>query len=292
MDDWIAIQRNPKSGSGKQQRLIQQLVSALSERGIVPFVYEDRTELDAAVNDPSKRDNLVGIVAAGGDGTVLDVLNRHADVPICPFPLGTENLLAKYLGVPQNGTAAADLIALRQTRHFDVGLANSQRFMSMLSVGFDADIIRTVHQSRRGHITRLSYVPAIASCLWNYTHPPLRVYLDDDNEPLLGGLVIVANLPIYALNMRVADKAIGDDGILDVCVCSGRGAWQMWKYFLAGKMGRLHRYADVHQRTARTVRIESDSPAPMQMDGDAAGMTPVEVSVEAKSAEFFYRSTV
>ena len=63
-------------------------------------------------------------LAAGGDGTVVDVVNRHPDLPLAVLPMGTENLLARFLGLPSSGRELAELIAEGCTRKIDIGRAN------------------------------------------------------------------------------------------------------------------------------------------------------------------------
>ena len=76
---WVAIQRNPRSGTGRRRRELVELCCALRRHGLVPRIFRDRAELDARVREPVSRQNLVAIVAAGGDGTVVDVVNRLND---------------------------------------------------------------------------------------------------------------------------------------------------------------------------------------------------------------------
>ena len=79
---WVAIQRNRTSGAGRQYRAIRSLIDGLKHYGIRSRLYSNREELDRAIDGPMAN-QLIGIVAAGGDGTLMDVINRHPD---CPLP--------------------------------------------------------------------------------------------------------------------------------------------------------------------------------------------------------------
>ena len=70
---------------------------------------------------PGGRDGLRGLVAAGGDGTVADLVNRFPDVPLAILPLGTENLLARHVGIACDGRLVAEMIARGETRRIDLG---------------------------------------------------------------------------------------------------------------------------------------------------------------------------
>lgn len=284
---WVAIQRNPRSGAGLQGKPIRNLIAELRRLGLRPRLYSKREELDKAVNDPIARESLKGIVAAGGDGTLLDVMNRHPNVPIAILPLGTENLCAKYLGMKRDGRQIANVVAQGKTVRFDVGRLGRQRFMVMASVGFDASVIHTVHAARKGHISRWTYIKPISYCLTQYRYPKVRVFIDDETEPTVGSLVVIANLPSYALGLKVASNARGDDGQLDVRVMQRGSIFHMFRY-LGLIYYRWHEQVrDVVSLKGKRIRIESDEPVPIQIDGDPAGFTPVEINVEANVGELF-----
>lgn len=277
---WVAIQRNRTSGAGRQYRPIVELMSELRQQSIVPRLYSSREELDAAV-----RNSTVGppkaIVAAGGDGTVLDIVNRHPRLPVAILPLGTENLLARELAIPyRDGRFVARMIAGGRRRVIDLGAVGSLRFAIMASCGFDAAVLHAAHASRPEHITRGHYVRPLLGVWRTYQYPEFRVYLDEDPSPLFGNMVVVANLSRYACGLPLVPDAISDDGLLDVRLFSHRDRFQ----FLRELGNVLLRSARAEIRRAARVRIESDVPSPVQADGDPIGRTPVEITVQPRAA--------
>ena len=280
MTGWVAIQRNPTSGSGRNRGMLLDLVRRLKEHGLRPRLFSRRERLGDVLADPQRRDELVCVVAAGGDGTVDDVINRYPGLPMTVCPLGTENLFAKYLGLPRDGRSVADAIAAGKTRQLDLCTLNGeQRFAIMASVGFDADVVHRTHSRRRGNISKLSYVRPILESFAGYRYPPLRIYADDSPEPLTGGLAIVSNLPMYAMRLPFARSAVPDDGLLDVRVFERPGRGQLLRYAWSLVRNRHERLSHVHSFRAKRIRIEADEPVPVQADGDPAGFTPVEIRV-------------
>ncbi len=276
---WVAIQRNPQSGAGPKRKQILELVRHLRRLGIRPRVFTDRERLEKRLQQPQSRQELVCIVAAGGDGTVGDVINRFPGLPVAVLPLGTENLLARYLGVPRSGRAVAELIQAGRTRRLDLGELNGRRFALMASFGFDADIVHRTDARRTGHITKWNYLQPIWQSLRKYGHPELRVYVDGADTPVTARWAVVANLPAYALRLRIAASARGDDGLLDLRLFQRGSAFQMLRYFYKVLVGAHERLQDVQVARAGRIRIESDLPAPIQVDGDPAGRTPAEIRV-------------
>jgi diacylglycerol kinase (ATP) len=280
---WVAIQRNLTSGAGLQRAELLHLVSHLRRLGIRPRLYSRRERLQARLDIAHERQSLACIVAAGGDGTVGDVVNRFPGLPVAVLPLGTENLLAGYLGIPSNGRFVAEMIAAGATRPIDVGVVNGRRFLLMVTAGFDADIVHRVQARRRGHITKWNYLQPILESLRSYRYPKLRVSAEGGDlstkEPLSGRLVVVANLPAYAMKLPLAASAEGTDGLLDLRVFRRRSAFQMVRYLYKVLLRQHETLADVVSGRARQVHITCDTPAPLQCDGDPAGFTPAEISI-------------
>lgn len=275
----VVIQRNPASGSGWRRSLLLDLVRELRRLGFSPRLFRDRARCDRWLAEPRNRAETLCLVAAGGDGTVDDLLNRHPGWPLAILPLGTENLLARGLGIDPSGVHLARLIAGGHRRTIDVGLAGDRRFVLMASVGFDAEVIRRVHAARTGTITHLSYLQPIWAALRKYEHPPLRIWIDDDPQPRDARLAVIVNYPMYALNLPMAKRAQADDGWLEVRLFQRGSAFQILRYFCTLLQGRHETLNDVVSVRARRIRIESESPAPVQVDGDPQGTTPIEIRV-------------
>ncbi|REJ95449.1 MAG: hypothetical protein DWQ34_05970 [Planctomycetota bacterium] len=283
---WVAIQRNPKSGSGLRRPLLE-FIRSLRTLGIRPRLFSQRERLDACLQDPVHRQSLHGIVAAGGDGTILDLINRHPGIPVGVLPLGTENLVARQFRIPRNGAAAAAIVAGGRLEPLDIGRIDGKRFAIMASAGFDAEVIHQLHQHRSGHIDHTHYLRPILSTLRTYRHPELRVYADDATEPVSGRMVVVANLSAYALRLGVVPTAEGCDGWFDVRIFQKGSAFQIMRYLYMVARKRHDRLPDVICLRARTIRIEADAPVPLQADGDPVGTTPCEISIDASSARLF-----
>jgi diacylglycerol kinase (ATP) len=285
---WVAIQRNPTSGAGRKNQPIRELIRHLAQRGFKPRLYSRRADFDEAVADPTKRESLVAAVAAGGDGTVLDLVNRHPSLPLCVLPLGTENLLAKALGVPRCGRTVAEMIARGNLRQLDLGRLNGRHFLIMASFGFDAEVIRQVHQNRRGgHIRHMSYIGPILNAIKTYQPQMLRITVDDSPEVHVGQLAVIANLNSYALNLGIVPTADGTDGLLDARVFQVNSPVDLLFQFLSVLRGTHETSSSVARLRGRRYRIESDTPVPIQVDGDEAGTTPAEITIEPLALKFF-----
>jgi diacylglycerol kinase (ATP) len=304
---WVAIVRNRRSGAGRGREQIRALVAGLRRHGIRPRLFSKRERLSERLEAGVYSAALAAVVAAGGDGTINDCVNRFPGIPLAVLPLGTENLFARYLGIPTCGTAVAGMIAGGRTRRFDLGRVTVQpaedgngapdvpandssmrgRFALLASAGFDAEVVHRLHSRRTGNISRLTYVPRILECFRKYGYPEFRLYIDDDPVPAVARMAVVMNLPMYAFGLRPAPAARGDDGRFDVRLFERGSSFQMLRYMYKVAIGRHEALPDVRAVQATRLRIESDVPVPFEVDGDPAGWTPVEIGMEPGALEVF-----
>ena len=284
---WVAIQRNPKSGAGPRRKLLLELIQHLRRAGIRSKVFSDRQELELRLNNAVAAAGLLCIVAMGGDGTVADVFNRFPGLRVAILPAGTENLLARFLGIRRSGRDVAQMIIAGHTRKLDLCVLGTRRFALMASAGFDASVIHRVHTARTGHISRFSYFQPILHSLRTYGYPQMQLWLDDCPTPYPARLVVVVNQPVYALGLKIAGTARGDDGVMDLRLFERGSAFQMLRYFYKVATGTHERLPDIRQARATRVRIESEVPVPLQVDGDPAGWTPAEIRVLPGALEVF-----
>jgi diacylglycerol kinase family enzyme len=92
--------------------------------------------------------------------------------------------------------------------------------------------------------------------------------------------VFAVNLPQYAVGLRIAPRALGNDGLLDVCTFRAGSLWNGLRYLGGVILGRHEHWPDfVSVRTSR-LRIESDEAVPYQLDGDPGGTLPLEIEVQ------------
>lgn len=274
----VPILANPRAGSGKSRRLVEALESSLHRRGLEPTVCWQREELTALLQTVTPEE-VRCVVAAGGDGTLLEVLNRAPHLPAAVLPLGNENLVAAYFRIEQDAPKLAEVIAAGRSRHVDLARADGRLICLMASIGIDAEVVHRVHRRRRGHISRLSYVVPMLQALQSYRYPAVEAVIDETGERLSGAMVFVFNLPLYGLRVPIAPEARPDDGLLDLCVFGRPGAPSLARYLAALLCRQRDRLTDFQHRRVRRVRLTSASPAPVQTDGDPAGCLPLTVEV-------------
>ena len=295
----VLVLRNPKSGARDQGKLVDQLESSLKQKGYEVLAFTDVEELKSKVGElagnyqppieegagvtpmSAGERGLRAVVAAGGDGTVSLLANLlPASTPLAILPLGTENLLAKYLCLKPDPAKIADVITAGRTVKLDAGRANNRLFLVMLSCGFDADVVHRLHSNRKGHIQHWSYAKPILGAMKDYDYPVLKVWGNGEESPTQGKWAFVFNVPRYAMNLPFVLDADPQDGNLDILTFHS-GKLFRGLFYLATVLMRQHRNWGCarHQRLSR-FRIESDRDGVRyQLDGDPGGLLPVDVEV-------------
>jgi diacylglycerol kinase family enzyme len=273
----VAILANPVAGSGPRAHLVGELADELRQRGLEPAICRQREELTALVQ--SGQDSLRCVVAAGGDGTLNEVINRAPGVPLSILPLGNENLVARQFGLPASAQKLAEAIEFGSVRHLDLARLADRYFCLMAGAGIDAAVVHGVHHKRCTHISKRHYVlPSLAS-LGTYTFPQIDVEILDSGEHLRGATVFLFNMPRYGLGLPIAVSAQPDDGRLDLWVFEDPGVQNLVRYLSAVLAGRHQDLRDVRHRLVKQVRLTSEKQVPLQTDGDPAGWLPATISV-------------
>ncbi len=279
----IMIIGNPAAGTGRAVQSIRRLESCLRRRGCQPQtvlteVRGQATELARQVDG-----DVDCLVVAGGDGTIHETVNGLADptrTPIAILRVGTANILAKDLKLPRDVDMLADSIVRRRIRRLDLGLLGAgRRFLMVVSCGFDASVIRSIHENRSSARGPWGYPLPIFRTMRRYRAPRLRVRVDGA-APIEGALVVAANTSTYAGVMSVADRARPDSGHFDVVVLPRGNVASLMRYAWMSWRRRISRLDGVAYVTGTSVRIESQDDPDVEVDGESYGTTPVELTLQ------------
>lgn len=120
--DQVLIAANPRAGASSSTSAIAHLADALRRERLHAQVITDLPELTATAREVLAEGRLRAIVAAGGDGTLAELVNRTSpETPLAVFPRGTANLLAGYLGLQARPAEFAAMLAAGKAVRFDAG---------------------------------------------------------------------------------------------------------------------------------------------------------------------------
>jgi YegS/Rv2252/BmrU family lipid kinase len=237
-----------------------------------------------------------GVLAAGGDGTLFEVLNglygnpAGNRPPLGVIPVGTGNAFARDLGLaPGDWERGVELVASGAKRSFDVGQVESAsgtfQFLNIVGAGLPVDVMRFT--DRLKVLGRSAYT---LGTLWKAMQMrcyPLRIELD--GRPLVRDCLFVeiANTRFTGTSFLIAPGAEPDDGLLDVILVSRLPRRRVLQLFPSIYEGRHVEYDEVETWQAREVRIVADEPIGLAPDGEIRGEMPVTIRCLHRDLEVF-----
>lgn len=303
----MLIFANPIAGRGQGGGMVNRLGAHLRRQGWVVRVYLERADrLEAGVfRQPGARAAIV----IGGDGTLRGVASRFYQVnagagagdrlpipPLLVIPLGTANLMGQHLGLQwddeQLPQQVAETLRGGKTVKLDAAEANGGLFLLVAGVGLDALVVHELDRLRSGPIHLLDYALPAGLALAQYRFQPLTVSVDGQalcrETP---ALLFVGNIPEYGTGFPMLPLAKADDGRLDVCLLPCRSRRDLVRLLLLAANGEHIHAEGVFYLKARQISVESLLPVPVQVDGDPAGYTPLEVRLLPHRLEFMVQGS-
>lgn len=265
---------------GKRRALVDLVAAAITARtGLEPAIIDDTQEAAGALLAALTAPPLVVVV--GGDGTV-----RHAagilagrSIPLAIVPAGTGNVLAASLGI-RGLRSAVDAIREGKPRTLDLGVAEWGRvgeltpdgsglFVVAAGTGLDARIMATAHEEWKRRLRFGAYVGAAFRELLRLAPVDFVITADGETIERRGHLALVANTGQIIPGRFGPRRAIDpSDGRLDLLVAAGRGIPDGLRSAadLLLRTGELS--GATIRRSVREVRIETNPPQPVEIDGD------------------------
>ncbi|NCN05632.1 MAG: diacylglycerol kinase family lipid kinase [Spirochaetales bacterium] len=277
---------NPKAGPPKDLRRIQALLEnrcALAGVNLVVEKTHYRGHATALVQRYGQ--SVARVIGVGGDGTLREIVaGLVPGIPLALVPLGTVNVLAKDLGIPEDPPHSIDLALNGVVRYIDVAYLRDEPFLLMASAGIDALTVHNLHGPAKRLFGQFAYV--LSSLRTAAIRKPERykvgIYLNGQSTVLWekGYLVLVSNARYYAGRHTIIPGAGLETGKLHVMVYRKPGAidtLQLIFNILAHQ--QLH-LKDVGFYEADEVTIEGRKKPPrMQYDGDKAPRGPVRITL-------------
>lgn len=233
------------------------------------------------------------VFSLGGDGTAMEIAGALAGTgyPVGALPAGTGNLLARALRIPLRADHAVATLLNGKEQVIDLGrLGDGRRFAVAAGIGIDATMITETPNWLKRHLgvaayTLMGTLGALRAIIGGDLIDA-RVTVDGVTERVTVTTILVANFGSVLGDRITLGPAIrADDGLLDVCMFAPRsvvdGISIMWRMLT----GDFAPHPSMIYRRGAHIRIETDRPRQAQADGELIGHTPLDISVEPRSAK-------
>jgi YegS/Rv2252/BmrU family lipid kinase len=291
---------NPASAGGRTGRRWPDVAGRLRAAGL---------DFDAALTSSggeaeeqsrqAVRDGRALVVAAGGDGTINEVVNGcfEAGDPAATgsclgvLPMGTGGDLRRTLGHPLDVEQAAAVLRAGRARTIDTGRVTCsgfaggtvvRHFVNIADAGIGGDVVDRVNRGRRVVNGEVTFLLASVRTLLTWRNRPMRVVIDGRARDLVAQQVVVANCQYFGGGMRVAPGAVPDDGLLDVVIAGDLGPWENVRGLRRIREGTHLDAGNAKLSHALAERVEISSPelTRVDADGEQPGVLPAVIEVQ------------
>jgi len=275
----VKLIANPGAGDvSEAASRIEQVMQYLADEGL---------KVDLALAHPKRgaipiakkavKDGYDVVIAMGGDGTIGVVIRGIAGskVKLGIIPAGTENDIARSLGIPEDLKEACALIATGHTRKLDLGQISTKKrkkfyFFMVSAIGLTATLYPEMSDVPEGKFGGIK--DAVMTLLKFKTNPTVFLTLDDESKiEVETMLVTVANTPVSGAKNLVAPDASMEDGLLDIAVYPGFSKADLLGYFVKSANegstpdGRIQRYQ------ARKIKVKTSPKLDVAAEGILLG---------------------
>ncbi|MFD1036029.1 diacylglycerol/lipid kinase family protein [Sphingomonas hankookensis] len=279
-------------------RTAAMIVNARSRSGQAQFAEACRAlkgaafEVDAhAVEDPEElvptleralaaKPDLV--ILGGGDGTIsslVDHLLGH-DVILGVLPFGTANSFCRTLGIPLDIAEAVEVLKTGRPRRIDLGMIDGDYFANCAAIGLSPQIAKTVPHGVKKLFGRVGYL-AWASLQFAKFHPfELIVGQGTTAKRMMATEVRISNGRFHG-GTELVEEARLDSGEIIVQVVCGKGKRSLVRNWAAGFFRLDSRRVDTVTFHGQSLRIETNPPLPISIDGEVLAKTPVMAKIAA-----------
>ena len=279
----IYVIANP--ASGQPEPVLQTLNTIFREAGWDWDIAITKQSGDATrLAERAAREGVDVVAAYGGDGTVMEVAMglRGVDTPLAILPGGTANLMAVELGIPKNLEQAARIASSEEShaRQVDMGrLGEEHYFLLRVGIGFGARKVQYADRQMKDRFGILAYTLAGLKALKDQNKAHFRLVLDGEQIEVDGLACLVDNAGNMGMpGVSPAQDISVSDGLLDVIIVRSTALVNLLmagpKIHEAGAKDEL-----MYHWQAKHIRIDTSPKEPVQVDGELAGTTPVDIQV-------------
>lgn len=245
------------------------------------------------------------ILAAGGDGTLHQVLNGMLDgreqyhyLPLLGvLPIGTGNDFARSVNIRKDVNQLIHLIQNKQSKQIDVGkvcYTNALKekevryFINVVDLGMGPEVVKKVMASERIFGPALSYYFSILSTFLHYK--VMEVHARSDDWEWRGKMrsMAIANGNYFGHGMNIAPDALTDDKILDVFIAGNVSALFFMRKSHLLRQGKKVIHPEVYYRKTTVIELTSDEACAIEADGEILGLLPARIELMKHTIQFLY----
>ena len=231
------------------------------------------------------------LVVVGGDGSVNEVVNGlgpGATAELAVIPRGTGWDFVRTFDIPRDLDRALDIALTGSVREIDLGVATYRTwggdearstFANVASAGISGAIAQRANESSKALGGKISYYWATLAVFFGWQTGVMRVTVDGESRS--GKMIdaMVCNGRFLGGGMLMCPDAEPDDGVFDVLLIG-----DVTKRDLVQTLPKIYRgthlpHPKAEELSGRLVRVDAETPLPIELDGEQPGTTPATFEV-------------
>lgn len=283
---------NPNASHGQAGREFESYISELIREKLGDYDLHITTGIGDALQFVALNSGYERIISVGGDGTLNEVINGmkagNSGASIGIVAVGSGNDLARAINLEQDYREMVKIASGKRIREIDLLRVNFKDFngtnstryaVNVVGAGFDAAITNRMNKSRFKTSGKMAYLLSFLIEFITSRTYPLSFTIDGEKFSDRFFFLTMANGNYFGGGMRIAPKAVVDDGLMDIVGVSKMSKLRLLYHFPKIYRGEHLVVDTVSYRNARSISVISDRDVIIQMDGEVVGTLPMEISI-------------
>jgi YegS/Rv2252/BmrU family lipid kinase len=293
MKSLVLLINNPVAKKSSENK-IKQACSIFTSKGFSVEVFVTKQKGDAenfARN--SLKENPAIIVAAGGDGTVNEIANGivGSEIPLAILPLGTTNVLAKEIGIPEDIKSAVNIAAQNSFKNISTGKITllefpdiTRYFLLMAGIGYDGETVYNIDENFKKITGKGAYIFSGIKTLIKWNQEELEFIINGNKYSAFSA--IIGKSSKYGGNFHVTPDAKLTEHFFQSALFTKKGKSDMLRYIWGILAGKISKIKDVNFIESDNIIIKGN--AHIQIDGDYLGKTPAKIEIAKDALKLIY----
>ena len=280
----VKLVYNSNAGQSKFSQFLDLVIEKFMQNGLEVIIYRagENDYLEEFLKD-SDKEELYGIVVAGGDGTlnrvVTIMMKYNIKTPLGVIPAGTSNDFAKHINMPNSYLDSIDKILKNNVCGVDVGKANDKYFINVCSAGLFTNSSQRADPNLKKTLGKVSYFITGAKELFKFRPFSVRIKADEEEFTEKINLFLVFNgSSVGGMTYFTSDSSI-QDGFLDLIIIKNCNLHEVAILLSKAFTGNLEDKNIIYRKAKKIVieKIKGNCDRP-DVDGDEGPEFPIEIT--------------
>lgn len=274
----IKVILNPTSDQGRAKQSVDEIITAGEKWGGMDLTLTEHGGHAKQLAQQAADAGYDVVVAAGGDGTVHEVMNglmqaKNKKAVLGVIPIGSGNDFAFGLDTPLDLTAAVARVFNGNPKRVDLGRVEDRNgrfayFDNNLGIGFDALVVIRTETITRVHGFLMYFVAVLQTMAYYFFKPRLTLQFDDEKTAQEVLFLALGIGPRGGGGFFLTPDARQDDNLIDSCTVNAIGRVSMLNMLGQAIKGTHINSPHVTMRKSRHITVKSESGLPIHVDGE------------------------